>query len=383
MTSKKIANLEMVRGVLDRAKKTSIDFNDQELKTLFKATPETIRELRRQEKKKDNEKDDGYFWDSEMSVIIPSETKWIVEKVIPQNSISVISGSAGMFKSWLCLDMAYCISEGIPFLDKFETIKNKVLYVDRENGFNEILLRRKLIRNGHEFNDNQGLFVAYNTEFPFKLEYDEHLENLENFIKKNEIKVVIIDTYRRVTLIEENDANKVSWFFDRLKQLIDRTNISIILIHHHRKGESASNRNELLRGSSDLVNFVDNILQVSARGNFLNIRQTKNRKGKELEPFNASIETDETSYMKIRYAGINESMDRVVSKSLVSWILDCKILKFTYSEGLKYAKEKGFSDSNFKNALALLQHYNFIAKGETKRSPYYVSEKISLEVFDE
>jgi hypothetical protein len=50
-------------------------------------------------------------------------------------------------------------------------------------------------------------------------------------------------------------------FVDYLKPLCERTGVSFILLHHERKGESTGDDLDMLRGSSDLVNYVDGVME--------------------------------------------------------------------------------------------------------------------------
>lgn len=53
---------------------------------------------------------------------------WTVEKHIPADSINMVFGKSGRKKTFFCLDMGLCVSQGIPFQD-FKTIKGPVCYI--------------------------------------------------------------------------------------------------------------------------------------------------------------------------------------------------------------------------------------------------------------
>src|SRR3990167_10485797 len=59
-----------------------------------------------------------------------SDQVWLVKNIIPAASLIEIHGSKGSYKSFVSVDLAYCLAEKVPFLGNFDfEIKenNKVL----------------------------------------------------------------------------------------------------------------------------------------------------------------------------------------------------------------------------------------------------------------
>jgi hypothetical protein len=191
---------------------------------------------------------------------------------------------------------------------------------------------------------------------------------------------MVCDVYRRLISYDENDAREVSKLFvDLLKPLTERTGVAILLIHHEKKGESSGDDMDMLRGSSDLANYVDMIIQVERKGDHLIIKQNKNRAGKELEPFQVKIETDEVSSFKLNYLGLVESTSDYIAKFISTWILQNHVTEFTYTKIMKYCEENGFKKNNVINALNELMNKGLIMKGKNFRDPYTVSKDMRLD----
>src|SRR3989338_2132964 len=189
------------------------------------------------------------------------QSSWIVNKIIKSRSINILGGKRSTFKSWLCLNVAYNIANGTSFLGEFNSTKGAVLYLDRENSFPELKNRSRMIMKGLNMG-GEGGEVYFISESYIKIDNPSDIKKLEAIINDKQIKVLIVDVYRRVISFDENDAREVSKLFvDLLKPLCERTGISIILIHHERKGESSGDEMDMLRGSSDLANYVDGIIQ--------------------------------------------------------------------------------------------------------------------------
>ncbi|MEK6546476.1 MAG: AAA family ATPase, partial [Nitrospinota bacterium] len=69
-------------------------------------------------------------WDYIKSLDIKIE--WIIDRLIPKESITLVFGKGGIGKTWLSMDMARCIGEGINCFG-LTTIKTPVIFIDFEN----------------------------------------------------------------------------------------------------------------------------------------------------------------------------------------------------------------------------------------------------------
>src|SRR3989339_1543600 len=62
-----------------------------------------------------------------------SSNRWLVNKLIPFNGISCISGKPKVGKSIFTIYLAICIASGIKFLDEFEVEQGGVLLISKED----------------------------------------------------------------------------------------------------------------------------------------------------------------------------------------------------------------------------------------------------------
>jgi len=282
---------------------------------------------------------------------------WRVDKLIQDKKIIIIGGSSATYKSWLCLSLGLSVSEGMDFLNNFPTEQGAVLFIDRENSIPELQSRVEMIKRGLNLNENKEIPFYFLSEQSIKLDNSNDRAFLEKYIIENKICLVIADTYRRLISFDENSADEVSFFFtDCLKPICERTGASFIFIHHHKKGKS-SDEKELLRGSSDLVNFVDGVIQIVRKGTKIQINQTKNRSGKELEPFEVQIDTDEEEYLRFEYLGEkqdNSARGRAMVVLLL-WFAENRISEFKTGEAQEVCKKKGIKKVNFHAGLRELE----------------------------
>jgi len=292
-------------------------------------------------------------------------SEWIIEGILQPKKIGIIAGSAGTLKSWTSLNMAFSVALGLPFVKNFPTKIGAVLFIDRENAKSELKKRCQLIKQGLEIENSSDIPIYFLSEQSIKLDSQTGISNLELFIKQKNIILIIVDTYRRAISYEENDADKVSKFFDdMIKPICERTGASFFFIHHHKKGKSEGNEMDLIRGSSDFVNFVDCVLQVSRNGEIMTIKQTKNRGAKELQPFNLRVETDEDSYFRFVYEGEYKPLDKVhkAVEIILLWIAKNKIEEFKTGQAQEIAKAEGIKKTNFHTALQELVNKGQIEK---------------------
>mgnify|MGYP001574006118 CR=1 FL=1 len=300
--------------------------------------------------------------------------EWIIDKLIGSGKIILIAGKRATCKTWLVLNAIYSTAHGLKFLDTFNTSPCNILYIDRENGLDEMKKRQKLIKAGLNLNDNSNIFFL--CESDFKLDKTPNLSFLEEFIICNNIKICVGDTYRRLVSFDEDKANSVSDFvIDMLKPLCERTKCSFILIAHEKKGLSQGDDMDMVRGSSDLTALVDCVIQLIRKGNSLIIKQTKNRGAKELDPFEIKIKTDESSYFSFEYFGVTKYKDDIISQMITDWILKNELKSFSFTEGLNYILSQGEKKNKFCEALSKLVAQGLLTKNG-ERTPYLVSENL-------
>lgn len=317
--------------------------------------------------------------DAELESYEDKKTQWLVEPFIKSEGTTILASKRGMYKSWLSLALAYSVANGLNFLEKFQTTKGGVLYVDRENSIPELKKRSAMIKRGLVVNSSNVFFIS---ESYLKIDNALDLNRLETIIRENDISLVIFDVLRRLISCDENDAGEISkLFIDHLKPLSERTGVSFLILHHERKGISSGDDLDMLRGSSDLANYVDSVIQLERRSDKLLIKQSKNRSARELEPFQVKINTDSISSFSFEYLGIPQTTTTVISKAIVEWILKSSLKEISYSSILKYTKNLGYKKTSVISAINDLNSRGLLLKGATSKSPYTVAKDLNLEGF--
>lgn len=332
----------------------------EELKGAYlqgKVTLESWERYWKEHPQEETQKDEGrdkaeIIWDSELKDYELVEKEWLIEGLIPVGGIGVWTGNRATFKSFLVLNASYCISNGLNFLGKYPTKKGRVIYLDKENGIPIMQKRSKMIKTGLEIKKGDVGFICFSQ---LRLDNMESVGQIEEFIKEEKPSLLIIDTYRRAISFDENDAGKVSELFvNILRPIVDENrNLSIILIHHNRKGGGRGDKMDEIRGSSDLANYCDFILLNNRKGKNVILEQLKNRNAPELKPIFVKIETDEDNFITFIKGDqtLIKTTDQRAVEELLLWITTQKIKHFKTGEWVLHATAGGFKKNSYSNAI--------------------------------
>lgn len=235
--------------------------------------------------------------DQLMSQHYPDQ-EYIVDRLVPASSITILSGQSRSFKTYTLLDMALCIANGRPLFGQFNTQQVGVLIIDEENG--ERLLQKRL----KQLHAAENLPIYVTSFGGFQLD-DSHIEQVLNFCSENNIGLVIIDALIRVHGADENSAKDMSKVFQKLRAFT-KQDVAVLVTQHHRKMGAAGNMgagNEM-RGSSDILAAVDSHIAVSRKESFyLTFTQEKQRYDIELDPFQVKVSVDNDSF-DFEYLGV-------------------------------------------------------------------------------
>lgn len=322
---------------------------------------EKIQEIVKREDKLD------IIWDKDLQSWKEKETEWIIEKIIPNRSVCVLTGKRGTLKTFLALQLGYSLCSGNKFLDNYDLKKAGVLYLDKENGVYIMKKRTRMIKKGLDIEETKkSLDIGFICFSNLKIDKLMDIKKLEEAIEEYRPKLLIIDTYRRVISYDENDASSVSALFvDILRPLVEKYNLSLLLIHHDRKGGGSGDEMDEMRGSSDLANYVDIILKNERKGNILILKQLKNRNAEEEKPIQLEVNIkDQEELAKLEFMGLYEKQTQVDKcvELLTLWITQNKITHFKTKEAQDMAFQAGIRKSKFQEGLDTLINLGMVEK---------------------
>jgi hypothetical protein len=198
-----------------------------------------------------------------------------MEGLLPLPGLGLIAGLPGIGKTWLDLSLALAVATGGTWLNHFQARQGPVLLVLEEDDDSEV-----------------------------------------------QSALIVLDTFRRVHDLEENDSGQMSGLFKLLRQLthIPEQSCSLFLVHHLRKrSEHPEDNLDRLRGSSDIAASVDSVLEVGGQFGNLVVRHAKSKRGPALGTFlvQGAI-SPESVHLRFVDPNVKAEIDR---EALRAWLL--------------------------------------------------------------
>jgi archaellum biogenesis ATPase FlaH len=191
---------------------------------------------------------------------LPSpNTQWLIEGLIPRPGVIEIMGPPKVGKSFLALDIAYCVARGDDFMNR-PVVQSNVLYFQLDTSSRVMQDRGLELRR-----------AGYNTVAPTLrvVHPDDSLKPLnivsatgQSFLKaaitRTDPALVVIDTLREIHQEDENDSTAMKVVMDALENLC--VGRSLLLVHHTNKlNPEITHPNPVIasRGSSYITGKVD------------------------------------------------------------------------------------------------------------------------------
>lgn len=179
---------------------------------------------------------------------------WAVKHVIPSDSVGVMFGASGTFKSFLALDFALHSLHGMQWLGK-KTKRGPVLFIAAEGGSG--IWRR--VKAWHMVRGLDWRGIEFYV-VPLAVMLNKGADQVVEAAQRVGVTpaTVIVDTLSQTFEGEENSANEVAGYFRALGNGFRALWRCVVLVIHH-SGHVATERP---RGSSAIVANVDFMLGV-------------------------------------------------------------------------------------------------------------------------
>jgi hypothetical protein len=179
---------------------------------------------------------------------------WTVDQIWPESGTGILGGEPKIGKSWFMLQMAVCISLGIPFLNKFKTDQGKVLIYSPEGGRKNLNNRLKIAQEFYKVEKLENVNVIEKREMRLNVENDQ--QSLEAMIKCQKPKLIVFDTLKRCFRGDENSSKDIGDITTFLNLMARLYGCSIMVLHHISKS-IGRNMYAGIRGSGELRGFGD------------------------------------------------------------------------------------------------------------------------------
>lgn len=344
---------------------------------VYDITPITIKEsinLNKEPRKK-------FISDKELEEQQEENIEWIIDKWLPKGDICFLAGKAASFKTTVVLHFIYAISKGKLVFNNYNTKKSKVLYINEENYKKLFKKMIRRVKKGLDLENVKDEDVYFSIMESLGFDNREDVLDIINFINKNNIEVVVFDSFRRFFLGEENDAGLINKIFNTLKYIRNECKDVTIIVLHHAKKDSQNGQGDIrdiLRGSSDIVNSADSVIGIKRKHgkDLITIEHIKNRAGEELVGKVIQIESGENKDKAYLYETANEarhvnikSAPEQCADEIIQFIEDNKLPIFS-RKNLEPMASKYPKDTITKALRILIDSGDLISKGEGKLKSY-------------
>ena len=206
------------------------------------------------------------------------DPNYVIKDMIPEG-LTLLYGSPKSGKSWLALQLASSVSVGTKVFQHFDAEPGKVLYVAYED------TGRRLKKRRQDIGALPSLGLVFYEGWP---PGPQGVQALDELCELNpETKLIIIDTLINILPPETdlNDYGQVYAALDAIKGVSDRRGVSIIAIHHAKKGKGATMVDAAL-GSTALTAAVDTFIHLERHGARCSLRAT----GRDIDDWDIAME---------------------------------------------------------------------------------------------
>jgi hypothetical protein len=219
---------------------------------------------------------------------------FVIEGVLAQAKVAELVAYGGSAKTWIAIAAGVDVALGLPWMGRFPTTQGRVLYLDWENGSDEMRRRVQMYLRGKghegaaEHFDVLTMPGVYMDDAAFE-------ELLAGEVEGHAL--CIIDTLKAASPNVDENSSAIRVGLDKLKRVAERTGCAFIIIVHSKKtapdGKEGDPR-EAARGSSAIFDAADVAMQIRYRpGEPALVRSTKSRNGKSFEPFTFELQDTE------------------------------------------------------------------------------------------
>lgn len=208
---------------------------------------------------------------------------WVVDKIIPNNALSLFFGPSGSTKTFGALSLGLSVATGLPWYGH-EVKQGVVIYICGEGraGINR-RIRAWASYVGRDI--NQVPFYVSSGAADFSLE--SSIKAVRDRVREFDVspKLIIIDTLSRNTSGDENDSKEMASLVKSLDTLKDEFSSSVLLVHH--TGHTEKDR---ARGSSVLKGALDSEFRFEKKEGIITVSCTKMKDADEITPLKFKLQ---------------------------------------------------------------------------------------------
>jgi hypothetical protein len=176
--------------------------------------------------------------------------------ILLYKSMLLIAGAPKAKKTMLVTNLALALTAGKSFSIFEIKEKHKVLVLSAEGGYYPNRDRIKKMSNAIEIQHTENAQFIFDSRL--KLENEDDYSALKQMIEENKPDVLVVDPYVKFHNKDENSAQEMGYVLEKLRNIIEDYNLSIILVHHLGKSSQQG-----ARGSSAIMGEYDSCITLN------------------------------------------------------------------------------------------------------------------------
>lgn len=217
---------------------------------------------------------------------------YIVEEILAENTISIITGLPESRKSWLLLDLGVALASGTTWLNRFPTKQKRVMMIDQERPRTEMQRRIKALMTsrGLSVDSLEGRLMPF-AGTTTRLNRDDSFDSLKRRIADKKPDVLLIDSLKTFQSEDITNNQAMQHFMERVKELRSQYSLTIVFLHHENKGGYVRSREgqevsaETIAGAAVLSEVPETLFIAAKTGDDASILyHIKNSYGPKMPP---------------------------------------------------------------------------------------------------
>lgn len=204
----------------------------------------------------------GIDWEEEVADIVaepPVDDPWLVQDLIRRSSYTLLAGRGKTYKSFFAQEIGIAVASGTPVFGRWAVpTSQNVLYVQEEYHRNDLRNRFAMLCQGRGTDPEslrQRLKTVTNRHL--RLDQDGHIKYLHEAIRRLEIGLLILDPLREMHRRQEKDPDDMVGVLSAIKELRDRHNLAVLVVHHNSKNPDYVTPEDSLRGATTIWDASD------------------------------------------------------------------------------------------------------------------------------
>ena len=199
----------------------------------------------------------------------------MIADLIPRGDLAILAAKSGVGKSFFALQLGLAVASGKSFLGRgvaAEPVCSLFLEDTRDVVLQRAIMLQEEGGNLDEAAKNRFFLRCMDPRVAPELWQDgrstSELDKLEQFVKQEQVRLLIIDTAKLVFRDKITDTEAVRYFIQSLRRVAVQNDVAILLITHvNRAGDTS--------GTTEWENHARTVLHLSAHGDHYRLQFVK------------------------------------------------------------------------------------------------------------